>query len=85
MKNIIKAVSVIVLIAIIGGLCFGYFKKYTSEVKNPIVTMEIQDLGTIKLELYPDKFVYCYRIDYGEFTPPHNDNDDNENDDNKIR
>ena len=24
------------------------------EVKNPIVTMEIQDYGTVKLELYPE-------------------------------
>lgn len=29
-------------------------KKATMEVKNPIVTMEVQDFGTIKLELYPD-------------------------------
>ena len=25
----------------------------TMEVKNPIVTMEVKDFGTIKLELYP--------------------------------
>lgn len=24
------------------------------EVKNPIVTMEVKDFGTIKLELYPE-------------------------------
>ena len=56
MKN--KVVTIIVLIllgAILGGLCYGYYKKATLNVKNPIVTMEVKDFGTIKLELYPDK------------------------------
>lgn len=29
-------------------------QKVTMEVKNPIVTMEVKDFGTIKLELYPE-------------------------------
>ena len=38
----------------LGGLCFGYYKKATLKVENPIVTMEVENFGTIKLELYPD-------------------------------
>lgn len=55
MKKSIQLISIIILIAIIGGLCFGYLKKSTQKTTNPIVTMQIKDLGTIKLELYPDK------------------------------
>lgn len=58
MKENTKAISmlaILVLIILIGVLCFGYYQKYTTKTENPIVTMEIQDLGTIKLELYPDK------------------------------
>lgn len=55
MKKIISIIAIIALIVLIGVLCFGYYQKFTSNTENPIVTMEVQDLGTIKLELYPDK------------------------------
>lgn len=53
--KIISIIAIIILIALIGTLCFGYYKKITTNTQNPIVTMEIDGLGTIKLELYPDK------------------------------
>lgn len=53
-SNIITIIALIAIIILIGTLSFGYYKKATMEVKNPIVTMEVQDFGTIKLELYPD-------------------------------
>lgn len=53
-KNILMVIAIIVVIALIGTVGLGYYKKATTEVKNPIVTMEIQDFGTIKLELYPE-------------------------------
>ena len=52
-KTIIIIVCIILAIAII-LLDYGYARKMTEEVKNPIVTMEIADYGTIKVELYPD-------------------------------
>ena len=52
-KTIIIIVCIILAIAII-LLGYGYARKMTEEVKNPIVTMEIADYGTIKVELYPD-------------------------------
>lgn len=53
-SNIITIIALILIIALIGGVAYGYYKKATMEVKNPIVTMEVQDYGTIKIELYPE-------------------------------
>ena len=52
--NIIWIVAIIALVAIIGVLVYGYIRNLTQEVKNPIVTMEVADYGTIKIELYPE-------------------------------
>ena len=53
-SNIITIIALVIIIVLIGGLSFGYYKKATMEVKNPIVTMEVENFGTIKLELYPE-------------------------------
>ena len=53
-KNIIWIVACIALIALIAVVGFGYYKKATMEVKNPIATMEVENYGTIKIELYPE-------------------------------
>ncbi|MCI8273649.1 MAG: peptidylprolyl isomerase [Clostridia bacterium] len=53
-SNIITVIALIVIIALIGGVSYGYYRKSTLEVKNPIVTMEVENFGTIKIELYPD-------------------------------
>ena len=58
MKNVGKIIWVIALIAIIvliGVVGFGYYKKATFKAQNPIVTMEVENFGTIKIELYPDQ------------------------------
>ena len=57
-KIMTKIVTIIVLaliIVILGGLVYGYYKKQTLNISNPVVTMEVENFGTIKLELYPDK------------------------------
>lgn len=54
-KMIIELIAILIVIVLIGVIGFGYYKKETNNTQNPIVTMEIKDLGTIKLELYPDK------------------------------
>lgn len=54
-SNVLIIIALIVLIVLIGTICYGYYKNITMEVKNPIVTMEVENFGTIKLELYPDK------------------------------
>ena len=53
-SNIITIIALILIVTLIGGVSYGYYKNATMEVKNPIVTMEVQDYGTIKLELYPE-------------------------------
>ena len=53
-KNII-IVLIIALLAAIFMLCMGYYKKATYIVKNPIATIEVENYGTMKIELYPDQ------------------------------
>lgn len=53
-SNIITCIALILVIIILGVLVYGYYKKQTLNISNPIVTMEIENYGTIKLELYPD-------------------------------
>ena len=56
MKNkVVTFIILAILLVILGGLCFGYYKKQTLNINNPIVTMEVENFGTIKIELYPDK------------------------------
>lgn len=52
-KNILGVIAIIIVLVLIGGVAFGYYKKLTTEVKNPIATMEVQDFGTVEIELYP--------------------------------
>ena len=49
---LIVLLIVLLIIGIILGI--GYYKKITENKQNPIVTMNIKDYGTIKIELYPD-------------------------------
>lgn len=53
-KNIIWVIALILVIVLIGAVVYGYYKNATMEVKNPIATMEVENFGTIKIELYPE-------------------------------
>ena len=53
-SKIVLIVVLVLMIAVIGYLVYGYAKKTNEKKQNPIVTMEIQDYGTVKMELYPD-------------------------------
>ena len=57
MKKIIElswVLALILVIVILGVLGFGYYKKRTVKTSNPIVTMEVENFGTVKIELYPE-------------------------------
>ena len=57
MKKNGKFLSVIGLIIVLtlGGLLgYGYYQKVTYKLQRPVVSIEIQDYGTVKIELYPD-------------------------------
>ena len=47
-------IALVLVIALIGGIVFGYYKKANEKIVNPIVTMEVENYGTIKIELYPE-------------------------------
>ncbi len=53
-KNIIWIIALILVIVLIAGVGYGFYKRATMEVKNPIATMEVENFGTIKFELYPE-------------------------------
>lgn len=57
-QTIIKTLLIIcIILAIIGIIFVGYgiCKKLFKKIQNPVATIEIQDYGTIKVELYADK------------------------------
>ena len=43
LKTILWIILCLILIALIGWIGYGYYKKATMEVKNPIVTMEVEN------------------------------------------
>ena len=47
-------VALVILIVLLAGLVYGYYKKNTVNISNPVVTMEVEKYGTVKIELYPD-------------------------------
>ena len=54
----IKIIMIIAIILVIAGIAFvgyGIFQKLTKKLPNPVATIEVQDYGTIKVELYPDQ------------------------------
>lgn len=57
-SNVVPAICIgisIILLGVLTWLCYGYVKNKTLKISNPIVTMEVKDYGSIKIELYPDK------------------------------
>jgi len=53
-KIMFLTILIVIVLALIISLCLGYYRKATYNVENPIAIMEIEDYGTIKLELYPE-------------------------------
>lgn len=54
-KNILISIAIILLVILIEFLAYGYYLKTEEVIQNPIVTMEIEEFGTVQIELYPDK------------------------------
>jgi len=54
-KKIIMIIAIILVIVLIGLVGFTIYQKATFKEQNPIATMEIEGLGTMKIELYPDQ------------------------------
>lgn len=57
MNKYVKILLIIAIIAAVVGIGFlgyGYYQKLAKKIQNPVATIEVQDFGTIKVELYPD-------------------------------
>lgn len=53
--RIIMIIAIVLVIIGIGYVSYGIYQKLTKNIPNPVATIEVQDYGTIKVELYPDK------------------------------
>lgn len=53
-KNIGLIIVIVLLIALIGYVITSNVVNATRKVQNPIVTMEVENFGEVKIELYPD-------------------------------
>ena len=53
--RILLILGIILMLAGIVFASYGIYKKMTLDIPNPVATIEIEDYGTIKVELYPDK------------------------------
>ena len=54
-KRIIMIIAIILIVVLTGFVGYTIYQKVTFKRQNPIVTMEIEGIGTMKLELYPDQ------------------------------
>ena len=54
-KRILLVLCIILVLAGIGLISYGFYKKITTNIPNPVATMEVEGYGTVKIELYPDK------------------------------
>ncbi len=54
LKNVLWIIALILVIVLIAGVGYGYYRKATMKVTNPVATMEVENFGTVKIELYPD-------------------------------
>ncbi len=46
----------LIIVLILGGLlAYGYYQKAHYNLQRPIVSMEVEGFGTVKIELYPDE------------------------------
>lgn len=51
--KILMIIAIILVIVGIGFTIYGIYQKLTKKLPNPIATIEVEDYGTIKVELYP--------------------------------
>lgn len=53
-KKIITILAILLVIALLAYLGYGYYEAFAKKTQNPIVSMEIEGFGTVKIELYPE-------------------------------
>ncbi len=50
----LKIIAIIIIVIAIGLICFNAIKAKTDKIQNPIVTLELENYGNVKIELYPE-------------------------------
>lgn len=53
-KNIGLVVAIVLILVLIGYVIVSNVVYATRKIENPIVTMEVENFGIVKIELYPD-------------------------------
>ncbi len=53
-KKVLLILAICVVLVGIGILIYGYVANLTDYTQNPVATIEVENFGTIKIELYPD-------------------------------
>ena len=53
--RIIMIIAIVIVALLIGVVSYGVIKNNTLNVENPIATIEVENYGTIKVELFPDQ------------------------------
>ena len=53
-KIILLSIALILVVGVIAYMSYGYYQNKHFNAQNPIVTMEVENYGTIKMELYPE-------------------------------
>lgn len=54
-KIVLLILAIILVVAAIAFIGYGIYKKVTVNIPNPVATIEVEDYGTIKVELYPNQ------------------------------
>ena len=54
LKIVLWIVSALAVLALIGNLCYRIYLAKTEQVVHPQVSFEIENYGTVKMELYPE-------------------------------
>ncbi len=55
LKIVLLIIAIILVVAGIGFVGYGFYKKITVNISNPVATIEVEDYGVIKVELYPNQ------------------------------
>ena len=54
-KIVLLIIAIILVVAGIGFVSYGFYKKLTTNIPNPVATIEVEDYGTIKLNFIQTK------------------------------
>lgn len=52
--SIVLVIIIVALLGVNGLLAYNFAKSKTEEVKNPVLSLDIENYGNVKIELYPE-------------------------------